>query len=192
MDQNQEYRTQATPPDASNMPPPPPPPPGPQPVYSRRDLPLKSTAFAVVLSAIIPGIGQAYVGYYRAAFTTIVVFASLVAVLASNAVRGLEPLFGIFIGFFYVYQIVDAGRRASLFNRVVETGRSAPLPEDFRMPEAGGSMFGGVSLLVIGGLALMNTVFDVDLDWLEDWWPLALIAVGIWLIYRARQEKRLG
>ncbi len=168
---------------------PPPPPPHPQQAYrDRRDLPLKSTVLAVVLSTIMPGLGQVYVGYYRHAFTYVIIFASVIAMLSSSAGGGLEPLLGVFIAFFYFYQLVDAGRKASLYNQVLLRGEAMDLSTE-DLPEAGGSLFGGSMLIIVGLIALANTVFDISMAWLEDWWPLGLIIVGGWLVKRAQKEK---
>lgn len=71
--------------------------------------------------------------------------------------------------------------------RILERGEAADIsPED--LPDVGGSRFGGIALLVIGIVGLSNTVLDVSLDWLEDWWPAALIIIGGWILYRSRQE----
>jgi hypothetical protein len=180
------YDNEQTPQDRQHQAPPPPPPP--PPAYSRRDLPLKSTPFTVVLSAIMPGLGQVYVGYYKQAFTYIIIFASVITLLASGDVNGMEPLLGIFLGYFYFYQLIDAGRKASLYNQVLERGEAADLAVG-ELPDSGGAMFGGWVLMIVGIFALANTVFDVSLQWLEDWWPLGLVAAGGWLIYRSRQDR---
>lgn len=162
-------------------------PPAPPPYASRRDLPLKSPAFAVILS-LLPGLGQAYVGYYRHAFLTIVVFASTIALLSSGDVRGLEPLLGIFLAFFYFFQMIDAGRKASLYNQVLERGEALELGRD-DLPEAGGGFFLGGAMLLVGVLALLHNVLDVSMDWVADWWPLALVATGGWIVWRSRRDK---
>lgn len=154
---------------------------------SRRDLPLKSPVFAVILS-LLPGLGQTYVGYYRHAFLTIVVFASTIALLSSGDVRGLEPLLGIFLAFFYFFQMIDAGRKASLYNQVLERGEVLELGRD-DLPEAGGGMFLGGAMLLVGVLALAHNVLGVSMAWVEDWWPLALVATGGWIVWRSRREK---
>ena len=37
-------------------------------------------------------------------------------------------------------------------------------------------------LWVVGILALSYTKFDMSLTWLEDWWPVIPIGVGLYLI----------
>jgi len=156
--------------------------------YEQHRRPLKSTAFAVVLSAIMPGLGQVYVGYYRHAFLYIAIFASTIAVLSSSSASGLEPLLGIFLGFFYFYQLIDAARKASLVNQALRRG-SAEAVVNEELPAAGGSVFGGAALLIIGVLALSHNVLDMSMAWLEDWWPLALVIVGGWIIFKSRKSK---
>ncbi|MBK6899555.1 MAG: hypothetical protein IPH09_09900 [bacterium] len=186
MEQTHDTRQPAFTPDSPHAPPPPPVPP----VYTRRDLPLKSAPFAVILSVLMPGLGYVYLGYFRQAVTTVVIFASLITALASGAADGIEPLFGIFLAFFYFYQLVDAGRRATMFNQALEAGYAGGVPADFALPDAGGMLFGGMVLLAIGVVALLNTVLDVELEWLKDWWPVGLIIAGGWLVARSRREKR--
>jgi len=182
--------------DGQQTPPPPPPgdqpspPPGyqaPPPVFSRRDLPFKSTAFAIVLSVIIPSLGHIYLGFYKQAFTIMLVFASVIMLLTTGS--GLEPLLGIMLGFLYFYQIFDAGRRASLYNRVLETGQAGLSPEQIEIPETN-PFAGGVIMVVIGSLALLNTLFDFSMYWLADWWPVIMIVLGVWLIRKGRTGRK--
>jgi hypothetical protein len=188
MDSN--YPTQPNAPENQNQgyQAPPPVPPAPQPI-DRRDLPLKSTVLTVVLSVLMPGLGQVYVGYYRHAFLYVAIFASTISILASDAGSGLEPLLGVFLGFFYFYQLIDAGRKASIYNQILLRGQSGELDME-ELPTTGGSTFGGVALLIIGVLALSHNVLDYSMAWLEDWWPLALIIGGGWVIYKSRGEKK--
>ena len=149
----------------------------------------KSVGLAYFLSFIMPGLGQVYVGYYQRGFVHVAIFAGIITMLASGAARGLEPLLGIFMGFFYFYNIVDAGRRASFYNQALNGMHQMELPEDFKMPGGSGSLVGGVLLTAIGVLLFLHTRWDFDLEFLADWWPLVLVALGINLIYRARTRK---
>src|SRR5438093_2100938 len=80
-----------------------------------RDTRSKSPALAAFLS-MMPGLGQVYVGYYQRGFIHAAVIGSLVTILSSGAVEGLHPLFGLFMAFFWLYNVIDAARRASLYN----------------------------------------------------------------------------
>src|SRR5580765_3468184 len=80
-----------------------------------RDTRSKSPALAAILS-MMPGLRQVYVGYYQRGFVHAAVVASLITILSSNTVERLSPLFGLFLTFFWLYNIIDAARRASLYN----------------------------------------------------------------------------
>lgn len=146
----------------------------------------KSPALACFLS-LMPGLGQIYVGYYQRGFIHALGFAGLIATLAMFADREftpLAPMTGIFMAFFYLYNIIDAGRRAALYNQALAGGTAIPLPSDMEQPSVRGSMFGGALLVFIGLVMLGHTRFQMSLDWVEDWWPLAPILIGAWLIYK--------
>ncbi|HPF34657.1 hypothetical protein KDK88_03030 [bacterium] len=162
-------------------------PPASAPYVSRRDLPLKSPALAVFLS-LLPGLGQAYVGHYRQAFLSVLVFGATIALLSSGDVRGLEPLLGVFIVFFFFFQMIDASRKASLYNQLLERGETMDPVQDL-LPDTGGGLVFGGAMVLVGVLALLHNVFDVSMEWIGDWWPLVLVATGGWLVWRARQEK---
>jgi hypothetical protein len=149
----------------------------------------KSPVLALVLS-LMPGVGQIYVGYSQQGFTNAIIIASIVALLSSNHLRGAEPLFGIFLAFYWLFNVVDAWRRATFYNNALAGIGPATLPEDFAVTSGRGTLAGGVALVLVGVIALSNTLFGLPLEWLEKWWPLALIAVGAWLIYPTFAGKR--
>ena len=51
-----------------------------------------------------------------------------------------------------------------------------------------GSIAGGAALLGIGFILLLHTRFGVSLEWMESWWPVAIVAFGAYLIIRARSD----
>jgi len=148
----------------------------------------KSVMLAMILS-LMPGLGQVYVGYYDLAFRNILVVCGLIAVVATMG-DDLGPVVALFLAFFWLHNIVDAGRRASFYNQALAGIRPMELPEDIKAPQqALGSFAGGVLLVVVGVMLFLNTMFRVPLDWLAQWWPLALVAAGAWLIYADRRAK---
>lgn len=165
--------------------------PRPEPAPARRYLPpdprRKNVALATLLS-LMPGLGHVYLGYYQLGFIHVLIFASLVTILNSGA-GGLEPLFGLSMGFFVLYNIVDGGRRASLYNQALEAGAAGMLP-DVVIPRNRGSMLGGVVLMVIGVVMLLHTKFRLDMYWLEEWWPLAPILLGAYLFQKDRSSRK--
>jgi hypothetical protein len=149
----------------------------------------KSPSLAAFLS-IMPGLGQVYVGYYQRGFLHAVVIATLITINASGSLDRLTPLFGMFTAFFWLYNIIDAARRASLYNDALAGNPSIELPHDFRTPGIRGSIFGGAALIAAGFVLLLHTRFGVSLDWVEEWWPVAPMILGAYLLVRAVQERR--
>ena len=153
------------------------------------DDPRKKSVMLAMLLSVMPGLGQVYVGYYDLAFRNILVICGLIAILASGAAHRLEPVVGLFMAFYWLHNIVDAGRRASFYNQALAGLRPMDLPEDGKAPQPIGSFAGGVLLVAVGVTLFLNTMFSVPLDWLAHWWPLALVGAGAWLIYADRRAK---
>jgi hypothetical protein len=151
----------------------------------------KSVMWAVLLSAM-PGLGHVYVGYYREAFRSIAVVCLLVLLLSANMLHRVEPPFVMFLVFFILFTIVDAGRRASLYNQSLAGLRPMDLPEDMQLAPMRGSLIGGAALIVLGLVFFTNTMFGWSLQWVSRWWPLVFVAGGAWLIYADRQAKTAG
>lgn len=152
----------------------------------------KSPATATVLS-LMPGLGQIYVGYYQQGFVNVLVVAGVITLLANSGHWGLsalEPLGGVFLAFYWLYNLVDAGRRAAFYNQALVGMDKMTMPEDLRLPSGGGSLAGGVVLVLLGLLIFSNTMFGMSLDWLEQWWPLALVGGGVYLIYSSIRDRR--
>lgn len=194
--EEQENRGTAAPENTGTGAAPPPPPPYAPPPASRWSgvdtafaARRKSPALACVLSFLMPGLGQVYLGYYQRGFMYAIVFASTIAVLSSGTARGIEPLFGIFLGFWYLYNIVDAGRSASLYNMAVAGLRQPELPQDFKMPRGPSSLLAGLVLTGLGFVLFLNQRFDISLDWLIDWWPMILVAFGLSMVYNALKRR---
>jgi hypothetical protein len=148
----------------------------------------KSVMLAIILS-LMPGLGQVYVGYYDLAFRNILVICGLIAILASGAAHRLEPVVALFMAFYWLHNIVDAGRRASFYNQALAGLRPMDLPEDGKAPQPMGSLAGGALLIAVGLMLFANTMFYIPLDWLARWWPLALVGAGGWLILADRRAK---
>jgi hypothetical protein len=143
----------------------------------------KSPTLAGVLS-ILPGLGQAYVGYYLAGFVNILVVGLLITVLNSleHVESGPQPFLGLFLSFFWIFNVLDAVRRAKRYNRSLAGGEAEALPTD-------SPLVGGIILLGIGVLLTVSITFGVKLTFLQTIWPLGLvIGAGLLLAkyYRTR------
>ena len=156
----------------------------------------RKSPFLAGLLSLMPGIGQIYVGYYAVGFIHIAVFVTTIFLLVRMSVNpfsALSPALGVFLGFFVVYNIVDATRRAILYNLALDGVQGIRLPDmDASLPkfQFQGSVPGGAALIALGVLLLSNTLFGFSLDWLASWWPLGLVGLGAWLVAKAREERR--
>lgn len=150
----------------------------------------KSPVVACLLS-LMPGVGQIYIGYYKLGFIHNLVFASTIMILATDLPSPMYPLLGIFLAFFFIYNLVDAGRRAIYYNLALDGVEGIEMPSmNLSVPSLGGSFAGGLALVGVGVVLLSNTRFGVSLDWIEEWWPAAPILLGIYLLVKAIQERR--
>jgi hypothetical protein len=134
----------------------------------------KSPTLAAVLS-LMPGLGQIYVGYYIAGFVNVLVVALLINLLAHMQGPGPQPFFGLFLSFFWLFNMLDAARRARLYNRHAAGEREASLPTD-------SPLVGGIVLLGAGLLLTLSITFDIPLRFLETIWPLGLVLAAIYLL----------
>lgn len=152
----------------------------------------KSPVLAGFLS-LVPGLGQVYAGYYVRGFVHSIVVGSILSILAGEVMeRGGTPLLSLFLVFFWLYNVIDAARKASLVNLALEGIGTMELPEDFPTPRLQGSIAAGVVLIALGGIFLSNTLFGASLLWLQDWWPAFPILFGIYLVARGIRERSKG
>ncbi|MGI0148173.1 MAG: hypothetical protein ACREDF_01390 [Thermoplasmata archaeon] len=162
----------------------------PQPIGQVRDPRAKSPRLAAVFS-LMPGLGQVYVGYYPRGFVHIVVVAGIISILASSdGEPPYLPLLALFMAFFWLYNVIDAARLASLYNRALAGGKEPDLPEGFKLPGMGGSILGGSVLVAAGFIVLLHTRWGVRLDWVGEWWPVFPMLLGIYLVAKAVADRK--
>jgi hypothetical protein len=148
---------------------------------------------AGILAGFFPfGVGAVYCSQYAKGLAHLLIFVLLI--VASNRAGDWGWIFGLGIAFFYVYQIIDAVRTA----RALQEGQPAPDPlglgQTFSMGERLDSSkipVGAVVLIGLGVLFLLHTmrIFDTGLDRL---WPLTIILLGGWMLYRNYERSRLS
>jgi hypothetical protein len=164
--------------------------------YRRRsvyeeDSRIKSPALATILS-LLPGLGQVYVGCYQQGFVNILVVGSLIAIMIQE-IEPIMPICGFFIVFFWLFNMIDAGRRASFYNQSLiglEPTEMPDMPEGTSITGGRGSLIGGLLLILAGVVLIGHTRYGYSLEWLEAWWPMALIVLGGYLIFRNWEERR--
>jgi hypothetical protein len=169
-------------PGASYPAPAPPPPPvayGPpaQPL-SLPNAQLSKNAGAAGALGIIPGLGHFYLGLYQSAAILFGVFVFLI----SLADHSHGPFPGLFFPFWIAYSIIDAVQQARAINT---TGAPVPaLLGEAKPVKVSGSLTVGILLILIGGFLLLKNFVTIDLSFLNDWWPVLLVAFGAWQVFR--------
>ena len=48
----------------------------------------------------------------------------------------------------------------------------------------------GIILIVVGAVLLANNFGLLEWGWLRQWWPVALIALGLWTVLRPQRGDR--
>ncbi len=141
-------------------------------------------AVAGILAGFFPiGVGAVYSGQYAKGLAHLVIMVLLIIGQASDVPWYIHLVLGVSMGFFYIYQIIDAIRTA----KAVQLGEPAPDPfglsETFPIGEKfeGAKIPTGAAVLIgLGVLFLLHTagLFEVGMGLLIS---LLLIALGVWL-----------
>src|SRR3954452_1971135 len=161
---------------------------GAQPPYAQRGEG-PNPVLAGILSFFLPGMGAVYCGEVMRGVMQIAIFAALIFAL-SNFGGGLEPVFGLAIAFWYIYQIIDSVRLAQAKQR----GTVPPDPFGLSSPEWVGSFrstgkglpSGAMFLVFVGFLFLLGNVFSYH--FISRGWPLILVYLGVMRIVQSRQR----
>lgn len=144
----------------------------------------KNPLGAAILSALFPGVGFFYLGNVLKGIAYILVFASLIVLIAEG--RGHDaPMLGIMIGGFYIFQIFDSfneAKRTRYKEEVVEAKNGE-----------GVSLTASVIILVIGVVFQLAELGLFRYRDIGRFWPLILIAFGAKFLYSylkgAREEQ---
>ena len=133
------------------------------------------------LLGLIPGVGAIYNGEYMKALTFIFIFGGTISLMDSGAARGIEPLLGLFMAGFYFYMPIEAYQTAKR-----RASGLAPASSGWEMPGTKGGKatpIGPLVLIVLGVLFLLNNFLPYHFHVLR-FWPLALIALGGWMLWK--------
>jgi hypothetical protein len=141
-------------------------------------------AFAL---GLIPGVGAIYNGEFVKAAIHVLIFGTLTSLADATG----AALFGLATAAFYCYMPFEAYYTAKkrMFGAqgiILET------PID-RLQQQFGSvrereLWGGLALIVIGGLYLLGNLDIFDLRRLARFWPAMLVLLGVWLL-KKHQER---
>ncbi len=140
--------------------------------------PSPGLAFAL---GLIPGVGAVYNGQYGKGILHVVVLGLLISIMSSNAADDLEPLFGMFVSVWFFYMAFEAyhtakkrlaGERVDEFSGLLGAGHPTN-----RLP------IGPITLIVLGVVFLLNTLGLWSLHRILRFWPVLLIATGLYLLF---------
>ncbi len=138
-----------------------------------------SPGLAFVLG-LIPGVGAIYNAQYAKGIIHVLIFGLLISISSSDAAAGLEPLFGMLSAVFYFYMAFEAyhtARRRMLGEPVDEFSSLIDLRGRGRVPLA------PVLLIFLGVLFLMNNLEILPMRQVIRYWPVLLIAAGLWMLF---------
>jgi Domain of unknown function (DUF5668) len=143
-------------------------------------------AFAL---GLIPGVGAIYNGEFVKAAVHILIFGTLVSLGDATG----AALFGLASAAFYFYMPFEAYYTAK--KRMLGTqGIMLETPIDRLQQQLGGmkdrDLWGGIALVVIGGLYLLGNLDFFDLHRIARLWPAVLVVIGVWLL-RKHQEREV-
>jgi hypothetical protein len=141
----------------------------------------RSPGLTVVLS-FLPGLGHLYLGLYQRGMVFFAAFAAAIWLTEHSEA-------GILIPFIWFFGLIDAYRQAQLINAGMLPDLSLGGPA-VTLKRGRGNLGLGVFLTVLGALLLYNQFYPLDLTFLVDWWPLLLVAAGIYLLLKHVLELR--
>ncbi len=130
------------------------------------------------LLGFIPGVGAIYNGQYAKGLVHAVIFGLMISILSSQAIPGLEPLFGILLGVFVLYMPFEAYHTARRRNNGEQVEEFSSL-----FHSAGGHSTGAMALIIVGSIFLLNTLGIVEMHQIMRFWPVLLIAVGVNMLH---------
>jgi len=145
------------------------------------------------LLGLIPGVGAIYNGQYVKGLIHVVVLGILIGVVSSDQTgENLEPLFGMMIAvwvFYMAFEAYHTAKKRQLGQPVDEFSSIVP-----RHGEPSKFPLAPVVLIAAGLLFLLNNLDIIRFGQLLRYWPIALIALGVYLLYErlAVSERRNG
>lgn len=134
------------------------------------------------LLGLIPGVGAIYNGQYVKGIIHVVILGILISIVSSeDAAGGLQPLFGMMIAvwvFYMAFEAYHTARKRALGEPVDEFSSIVPRRgQSSRFPLA------PVVLIAVGLIFLLNNLDILHFSQLLRYWPVALIGLGVYMLY---------
>ena len=130
---------------------------------------------------LIPGVGAIYNAQYAKGLVHAVIWGLLMSMANSSAIHGLEPLFVILVIVWWFYMAMEAYHTARKRQAGEAVDEYSSLI-DFR-GHSGQTPVAGIALIVLGVLLLLHTLDLLNFDRIAPYWPVVLIAAGIYLLW---------
>jgi len=128
----------------------------------------------------IPGVGAIYNGQYAKGILHAVIWGVLMSIADSHALRGAEPLMIITVMAYWAYMALEAyhtarkrrnGEPVDEYSSILDLRGGRDLPVI------------AIALIVFGGILLLHTLDLLDFERVARFWPVLLIAAGVYLLY---------
>lgn len=160
--------------------------PAPPPIPGAPPAAIRKNPFLAALLSAFPGIGNIYNGLYMRGLIFFLIVFSLLGI--ANSRHGHE-LFGMAAAFFWLFNVIDAYRQATLIN--YGYAQDLGLLDRPQVPRTGqGGLVAGILISLVGVASLLDRYTILDYDWLFQLWPFALVAIGAWLIVASFRDRQ--
>jgi hypothetical protein len=138
---------------------------------------------------MIPGVGAIYNGQYAKGLLHAIIWGVLVSIVDSHAAHGLEPVFGMLIAAWMAYMAFEAyhtARKRRMGEPVDEYSSLLNLRGQHNVPVA------AIGLILMGILLLLHTLNLLDFEYVARYWPVLLIAAGVYLLFGRLNARGAG
>jgi hypothetical protein len=133
---------------------------------------------------IVPGLGAVFNGEYGKAIIHVLVFGTIISLIDRQPGIFVPALVAwIFYMPFDAYQTAKAKAANKAAGASADASASASIK-----PFARRETIGPILLIAIGTLVLLDQLNLVNMDRILDFWPLGLIALGVWMLVNRQQQ----
>jgi hypothetical protein len=129
---------------------------------------------------LVPGVGAICNGELMKGFVHVLIFGSLISLSDSTQMAGLNPLFGIMAGTFYLYMPLEAYHAA---RKRILAMRGIQIITPFERMKFS-SLWTGLLAVVFGALFLVNQFVPDAIAFVLRGWPIILIVIGLYNLAR--------